>query len=66
MCVERLIENNNIINVNTIKSFKLTKFFFQFMLNVDERIFKFYNNDIKLFFALINNKKKLLFIFKRN
>jgi hypothetical protein len=66
MCVERLIENNNIINVNTIKNFKLTKFFFQFMLNVDERIFKFYNNDIKLFFALINNKKKLLFIFKRN
>jgi hypothetical protein len=46
MCVEQLEENNNIINVNTIKIFKLTKFFIYYSLNVDEQIFEFYNNDI--------------------
>jgi len=66
MCVKRLRENNYIINVNTIKKFKLTKFFIYYLLNVDERIFKFYNSNIKLFFASINNNKKLMFIFKRN
>ncbi len=66
MCVERLREDNNIININTIKVFKLTKFFVHYSLNVDERIFKSYDNDIKLFLVSINNKEKLMFIFKRN
>ncbi len=66
MCVKRLIENNYIINVNTIKKFKLTKFFIYYLLNVDERIFEFYNNDIKLFFVSINNKEELILVFKRN
>ncbi len=42
MCVEQLEENNNIINVNTIKVSKLTKFSIYYLLNVDERIFKSY------------------------
>ncbi len=66
MCVEPLREDDNIINVNTIKVSKLTKFFVYYLLNVDERIFKSYNNDIELFFVLINNNKKLMFVFKRN
>jgi len=66
MCIEPLREDDNIINVNTIKVSKLTKFFVYYLLNVDERIFKSYNNDIELFFVLINNNKKLMFVFKRN
>jgi len=66
MCVEQLRENNNIVNVNTTKVFKLTKLFLYYSLNVDERIFESYNSDIKLFFALINNKEELIFIFKCN
>jgi len=66
MCVEQLKEVNNIINVNTTKVSKLTKFSIYYSLNVDKRIFELYNSDIKLFFVLINNKKKLMFVFKRN
>jgi hypothetical protein len=66
MCVKQLEENNNIININTIKVSKLTKFFVYYSLNVNERIFEFYNNDIKLFLVLINNEEKLMFVFKRN
>ncbi len=66
MCVERLEEDNNIVNVNTIKVSKLTKLFVHYSLNVDKRIFESYNSDIKLFFVLINNEEKLMFIFKRN
>jgi len=57
MCVERLRENNNIININTIEVFKLTKLFVYYSLNVDERNFELYNSNIKLFLALINNKE---------
>ena len=60
MCVERLRENNNIVNINTTKVSKLTKLFVYCSLNVDERIFEFYNNNIKLFLVLINNKIKLI------
>jgi hypothetical protein len=66
MCVEQLRENNNIVNVNTTQVSKLTKFFIYYLLNVDERIFEFYNNDIKLFFISISNKEEFIFIFKRN
>jgi len=66
MCVERLKEDNNIVNVNTTKIPKLTKFFVHYSLNVDERIFEFHSSDIELFFASINNKEKLMFVFKRN
>ncbi len=66
MCVEQLRENNNIVNVNTTKVFKLTKLFIYYSLNVDERIFESYNSDIKLLFALINNEEELIFIFKCN
>jgi hypothetical protein len=66
MCVKQLRENNNIINVDTIKVSKLAKLSIYYSLNVDERIFKFYSNDIKLFLVLINNEKELMFIFKRN
>jgi len=61
-----LREDNNIVNINTIKISKLTKLFVYFSLNVDKRIFEFYNSNIKLFLVLINNKKELIFIFKRN
>ncbi len=66
MYVEQLRESNNIVNIDTIEISKLTKFFVYYSLNVDERIFEFYNNDIKLFFVLINNKEELMFVFKRN
>ncbi len=66
MCVERLREDDNIVNVNTIEVFKLTKFSIYYLLNVNKRIFGFYNNNIKLFFVSINNKEELMFIFKRN
>jgi len=66
MFVKRLKENNNIINVNTIEVLKLTKLFVHYSLNVDERIFEFYNSDIKLFLVSINNKEELIFVFKRN
>jgi len=66
MYVEQLRENNNIVNVNTIKVSKLTKLFIHYSLNVDERIFEFYNSDIKLFFVLINNEEELIFVFKCN
>ncbi len=66
MCIEQMREDDNIVNVNTIEVFKLTKFFIHYSLNVDERIFKFYSNDIKLFFVSISNKEKLIFVFKRN
>jgi len=66
MCVERLQENDNIVNINTIEVSKLTKFFIHYSLNVDERIFELYDNDIKLFFISISNKEKFMFIFKRN
>jgi hypothetical protein len=66
MCVERLREDDNIININTIEVFKLTKFSIYYSLNVDGRIFKLYDSDIKLFFVLINNEEELMFIFKRN
>ncbi len=66
MCVERLRENDNIVNINTIEISKLTKFFIHYSLNVDEQIFEFYDNDIELFLVLINNKEKLMFVFKRN
>ncbi len=66
MCVKQLRENNNIINVDTIKVSKLAKLSIYYSLNVDERIFEFYSNDIKLFLVLINNEKELMFIFKRN
>ncbi len=54
------------MNINTIQVSKLTKFSIYYLLNIEEQIFEFYNNNIKLFFALINNKEKLIFIFKRN
>jgi len=66
MCVERLREDNNIVNVNTIEVPKLTKLFVHYSLNVDERIFESYNSDIELFLVSINNEKKLMFVFKRN
>jgi len=66
MCVEKLRENDNIVNVNTTKVSKLTKLFVHYSLNVDERIFEFYNSDIKLFLVSINNEEKLMFVFKRN
>jgi len=66
MCVEQLEKNDNIINVNMTKVSKLTKLSIYYSLNVDERIFEFYNSDIKLFFVLINNKEKLMLVFKRN
>ncbi len=66
MCVKQLKENNNIINVNTIKVSKLTKLSIHYSLNVDERIFEFYSSDIELFLVLISNEKKLMFIFKCN
>ncbi len=66
MCIERLRKDNNIVNVNTIEVSKLTKLSIHYSLNVDERIFESYSNDIKLFFISINNEKKLMFIFKRN
>jgi len=66
MCVERLEEDDNIVNVNTTKVSKLTKFSIHYSLNVDERIFESYNSDIKLFFASISNKEELMLVFKRN
>jgi len=66
MCVKQLKESDNIVNVNTIEVSKLTKLFVHYLLNVNERIFEFYSNDIKLFLVLINNEEKLIFIFKRN
>ncbi len=66
MCIEQLRENNNIINIDTIEVSKLTKFSIYYLLNVDKRIFEFYNNDIELFLASINNKEELIFVFKRN
>jgi len=66
MCVERLKEDDNIVNVNTIEVSKLTRLFVHHSLNVDKRIFEFYNSDIKLFFVSINNEEKLKFVFKRN
>jgi hypothetical protein len=66
MYVEQLRENNNIINVNTIKVSKLIKLFIYYLLNVNKQIFESYNSDIKLFLVLINNKEKLMFIFKHN
>ncbi len=66
MYVEQLKENNNIVNVKTTKIPKLTKFLVYYSLNVDERIFEFYNSNIELFFVSINNKEKLMFVFKRN
>ncbi len=64
MCIEQLRENNNIININTIEVSKLTKFFVYYLLNIDKRTFESYNSDIKLFLVSINNKEKLMFIFK--
>ena len=66
MCVERLKENNNIVNVNMIEVSKLAKLSIHYSLNVDEQIFESYNSDIKLFLVSINNKEKLMLIFKRN
>jgi len=66
MCVEQLRKNNNIVNVDTIEVSKLTKLFVYYSLNVDKRIFEFYNNNIKLFLVLINNKEEFMSIFKRN
>jgi len=65
MCIEQLREDNNITNVNTKKVSKLTQFFIYYLLNINKQIFKFYNNNIKLFLVLINNKEKLIFVFKR-
>jgi hypothetical protein len=65
MCIEQLRENNNIININTTKVSKLTKFFIYYLLNINKQIFKFYNSNIKLFLVLINNKEELIFVFKR-
>ena len=65
MCIEQLREDNNIININTTKVSKLTKFFIYYLLNINKQIFKFYNNNIKLFLVLINNKEILIFVFKR-
>jgi len=66
MCIEQLRKDNNIIYIDTIEVFKLTKLFVYYLLNVDKRIFEFYNNNIELFFVSINNKKKLMLVFKRN
>ncbi len=66
MCVERLRENDNIVNINTIEISKLAKFSIHYSLNVDERIFEFYNSDIELFLASISNEEELMFVFKRN
>ncbi len=66
MCVKQLRENDNIINVNTAKVSKLTKLSIYYSLNVNKRIFEFYNNNIELFLVSINNKEKLMFIFRRN
>ncbi len=66
MCIEQLREDDNIVNVNTIEVFKLTKLSIHYSLNVNEQIFEFHNNDIKLFFVSISNEEKLIFVFKRN
>ena len=59
-------ENNNIVYIDTTKVSKLTKLFVYYLLNVDKRIFEFYNSNIKLFFVSIDNKEKVIFVFKRN
>jgi len=59
-------KTTNIVNINIAKVFKLTKLFIYYLLNVDERIFQSYNSNIELFLALLNNKKELIFVFKRN
>ena len=64
MCIEQLREDNNIININTTKVSKLTKFFIYYLLNINKQIFKFYDSNIKLFLVLINNKEELIFVFK--
>jgi len=61
-----LQENNNIVYINTTEISKLTKLSVYYLLNIDERIFEFYNNDIELFLVSINNKEELIFVFKRN
>jgi len=61
-----LRENNNIVNTDMTKVSKLTKLFVYYSLNIDKRIFEFYNNNIELFLVSINNKEKLIFVFKRN
>jgi len=61
-----LRKNNNIVNIDTIEVSKLTKLSIYYLLNVNKRIFEFYNNNIKLFLVLINNKEELVSIFKRN
>jgi len=66
MCVKRLREDDNIVNVDTIEVSKLTKLFVHYSLNVDERIFESHSSDIELFLASINNEEELMFIFKRN
>jgi len=65
MCVEQ-IEDDNIVYIDTTKVSKLTKLSIYYLLNVDERIFEFYNNNIELFLILINNKEELMLIFKCN
>jgi len=65
-CFENTKSYKNIININTIENSKLTKLSIYYSLNVDKQIFQFYNNNIKLFLVLINNKEELISIFKRN
>jgi len=66
MYVEQLRKNNNIVYINTTKVSELTKLFVYYSLNVDKRIFEFYNSNIELFLVLISNKEELMLIFKRN
>jgi len=66
MYIEQLQEDNNIVNINTIEIFKLTKLSIYYLLNIDKQIFESYNSDIELFLALISNKEELMFIFKLN
>jgi len=54
-----LQENNNIVNINTTKVSKLTKFSIYYLLNINKQICKLYSNNIKLFLVLINNEKNL-------
>jgi len=62
MLDKELKESYDIVNTNSTKVAKLTKLFVYNFLYVRRRIFKFYSCDVKLFFALISNKEKLISI----
>ena len=66
MCVERLREGDNIVNVDTIEVPKLAELSVHYSLNVGERIFESHSSDIELFLASMSNEGELMSVFKRN